>query len=118
MNVTQLLAWIICLALAFFAGLLAARNSVKTAMLEKQFAAVQAAAVDQTAALHEVSATLRQIEEDLKAGSGPAAGSGSAANGGAAVEQLSRQVQQLRERVEAIEGRGAAPQTGAPAEAK
>ena len=113
MNVTQLLAWIICLALAFFAGLLAARNSVKTAMLEKQFAAVQAAAIDQTAALHEVSATLRQVEEDLTAGSGPAA-----AGGGAAVEQLSRQVQQLRERVEAIEGRGAAPKTGAPAEAK
>lgn len=113
MNVTQLLAWIICLALAFFAGLLAAHNTAKTAMLEKQFSAVQSAAVDQTAALHEVSAALRQIEDDLKAGSSSAA-----------VEQLSRQVQQLRERVEAIEGRSAAPQAGAagrpgaPAEAK
>ena len=117
MNVTQLMAWIICLALAFFAGLLAAHNTAKTAMLEKQFAKVQAVANDQTAALREINTTLRQIEGDLRSGAGqPAAG------------RVSGQVQLLPLPPEAGEaGSGApqpgaapqaAPRPGAPAEAK
>ena len=73
MNVTQFLAWIICLALAFFACVLAARNTGKTAMLERQLGTVQAVATDQTAALRDVTVVLKQIENDLKPGAGQAA---------------------------------------------
>ena len=107
MNVTQLLAWVICLALAFFAGLLAAHNTAKTAMLEKQFAVVQAAATNQTAALHEITSALRQIEGDLRSGAvQPAAG------------QTSGKAESPRPTPEAGEAGGTAPQPVAPTEAK
>lgn len=66
MKTSQFLAWITCLALAFFACVLAARNAVRTALLEKQFEAVQAVAAEQTAALQDLTAVLRQMEADLK----------------------------------------------------
>ena len=111
MNVTQLLAWVISLALAFFAGLLGAHNAVKTAMLEKQFAAVQAAASDQTAALREISTTLRQIEGDLKSGSGPTAGTAQPA-----AERVTDKVQVPPPQPEAAPQ--PAPRPAAPPEAK
>jgi hypothetical protein len=67
MNASQLLAWIICLALAFFASALAARNGWKTAVLEKQFAAVQETAQERQEVLEEIRDVLQSIDRQMAA---------------------------------------------------
>jgi hypothetical protein len=65
MNASQFLAWILCLALAFFASALAVRNGYKTALLEKEFAAVQKSAEDSRELLRDVRDVLQSIDRHL-----------------------------------------------------
>ena len=66
MNTSQLMAWLICLALAFFAAALAVSNGYKVALLQRKFAAVNEVAEEQRALLEGIEAVLRQIEEGLR----------------------------------------------------
>jgi hypothetical protein len=65
MNASQFMAWILCLALAFFASALAVRNGYKTALLEKEFAAVQEKAEDRQELLREVRDVLRSLDRRM-----------------------------------------------------
>lgn len=76
MNPSQLLAWLICLALAFFAAALAIRNSYAIALLEKDFVEVQTVANDRGEMLGEIRDILQHIERDL--GGGRSAGASEA----------------------------------------
>lgn len=67
MNASQLLAWLVCLALAFFASALAARNGWKTAVLEKQFVAVQQEAQARQDVLEEIRDVLQSIDRRMAA---------------------------------------------------
>ncbi len=65
MNSSQLIAWLLCLLLAFFAAAIALRNGYKVAILESRFEAVQRAAGDQTEVLARIEGVLARIEEHL-----------------------------------------------------
>lgn len=67
MNASQLLAWLVCLALAFFASALAARNGWKTAVLEKEFAVVQDSAEERQEVLEEIRTLLQSIDRQMAA---------------------------------------------------
>ena len=62
MKASQLLAWLMCLLLAFAAMLMATRNWLKIAMLEKRFDQVAAVATEQTAVLRDIRALLQKME--------------------------------------------------------
>ena len=66
MSRTQMLAWIICLLTAFMACVMAAKATYRTAMLEKEFAAVQEAAVAQSAAIDRVSEILDRLDTRME----------------------------------------------------
>jgi hypothetical protein len=68
MNPSQLIAWLVCLTLAFFAAALSVSNSYKAALLDRKFAEVQKAATDQSALLSDIRRVLGQIERDLGSG--------------------------------------------------
>ncbi len=65
MNASQIIAWLVCLLLAFCAAVLAVHNTAKLAVLEKRFAEVTQAAERQNQALEEVRDVLLLIEADL-----------------------------------------------------
>ncbi len=67
MNPSQLIAWLVCLSLAFFAAALSVSNSYRTALLDRKFAEVQKAANEQGALLSDIRGVLTQIERDLRA---------------------------------------------------
>ncbi len=66
MSRTQMLAWIMCLLIAFMACVMAAKATYRTAMLEKDFAAVQEAAVAHSAALDRVSEILDRLDTRME----------------------------------------------------
>jgi hypothetical protein len=77
MNASQMLAWLLCLALAFFAATLAVRNGLKVALLEKQFEEVRQAALNQQELLGDIRMLLRSIDGNTRpvpAGGPPQAG--------------------------------------------
>ncbi len=61
MNASQVVAWLTCLLVAFFAAILAVHGSVKVAVLEKRFAEISETAVEQTAVLTDIRDLLGQI---------------------------------------------------------
>jgi len=67
MNPSQLLAWLICLMLAFFAAALSVHNSYNLARLDKKFAEVERVAGDQKALLSDIHQVLQQIERNMRA---------------------------------------------------
>jgi hypothetical protein len=84
MNPSQLIAWLICLLLAFFAAALSVSNSYKAALLDRKFVEVQKAATDQSALLSDVRRILEQIERDLRsAHASPTAGAAESRGGAA-----------------------------------
>ena len=84
MNPSQLIAWLVCLSLAFFAAALSVSNSYKAALLDRKFVEVQKAATDQSAILSDVQRILEQIERDLRSGRTSPAGSAAESGEGAA----------------------------------
>jgi hypothetical protein len=64
MNTTQTIAWLICLMAAFFAAIVAVRNSYAIALLQRDLAAGQA----QQELLTEIRDVLRQIEAGMDEG--------------------------------------------------
>lgn len=66
MNPSQLLAWLLCLALAFFASTLAVRNGLKVALLERQFEGVRLVAQDQQDLLRDIRSLLQTIEANTR----------------------------------------------------
>jgi len=64
-NASQQIAWLVCLAVALFASVLALRNGYRTAVLEKRFAAVSQAATTQAELLEDIHQVLQQIEQHL-----------------------------------------------------
>ncbi|KPK62621.1 MAG: hypothetical protein AMK73_05860 [Planctomycetes bacterium SM23_32] len=67
MNPTQTIAWLVCLIAAFFAAVLAVKNSYGVALLEKQYPRVQEVVAAQTELLTEIRDVLQQIEADMRA---------------------------------------------------
>jgi hypothetical protein len=65
MKAPQLLAWLMCLALAFFAAVLSMRNTGRIGMMQKTYAeAIEAAAV-RNAILEDIRDLLRgRIDQD------------------------------------------------------
>ncbi len=66
MSRTQMLAWIICLLVAFLACVMAAKATYRTAMLERDFAAVQEAAAVHSAALDRISEVLDRLDTRME----------------------------------------------------
>jgi len=71
MNASQLLAWLICLVLAFFAAALALNNTLKSAMLERQVAEARKVTTYQSEVLTDIRTLLAQIEQDLRSRTEP-----------------------------------------------
>jgi hypothetical protein len=67
MNPSQLLAWLICLGLAFFAAALSVYNSYGLARLDRRFTEVERVATDQMVLLSDIGRILEQIERHLRA---------------------------------------------------
>lgn len=65
MTPSQLIAWLVCLVLAFFAAALAVSNSYKAAILERRFETVRHSAQEQTEVLARIEQVLVRIEEHL-----------------------------------------------------
>ena len=61
MNASQLLAWLVCLALATVACLFGVYNRTKLAVLERRFVQVERVAGQQTAVLEEIRDLLREM---------------------------------------------------------
>jgi len=80
MNATQLIAWLVCLIVAFFAAVLAVSTGYKVALLEKEFRQVRQTAAEDTALLGEIRSVLKEIEFDLRSrrASAPPAAPGAA----------------------------------------
>lgn len=68
MKVSQLVAWILLAALAFFAVTLSIYSSYNVALLQKNIAELRQAADSNDALLREVRDTLERMEADLSAG--------------------------------------------------
>ncbi|MHC5034532.1 MAG: hypothetical protein ACYTFZ_05815 [Planctomycetota bacterium] len=66
MNPSQLIAWLVCLVLAFGAAVLAINNSYKVAFLRRQFADVQRIADEQTELLGDIRGILERIERNMR----------------------------------------------------
>lgn len=61
MNASQLLAWLVCLFLAFGAAVLSVHNSFKLAALENQFERTERVATEQTVVLKELRDLLQHM---------------------------------------------------------
>lgn len=76
MNASQMIAWLICLALAFFGAALALHASYRAHILEARFDAAITSVDERNEVLQEIGATLRDIRAELRdddaAPSGPA----------------------------------------------
>jgi len=68
MKVSQLLAWILLAALAFFAVTLSIYSSYNVALLQKNIAELRQTADSNAALLREVRDTLERVESDLHPG--------------------------------------------------
>ena len=69
MNASNVIAWLLCLVLAFFAAALAIRNLGETVRIQKQLAEIEeesASAVAQSDLLEDIRSLLREIEKDLR----------------------------------------------------
>jgi hypothetical protein len=66
MNPSQLIAWLVCLVLAFGAAVLAINNGYKVALLRRQFADVQRVADEQTKLLGDIRGVLQRIERNMR----------------------------------------------------
>jgi hypothetical protein len=71
MTPSQLIAWLVCLVLAFFAAALAVSNSYKVAIVERRFEAVRHSAQDQTEVLARIEGVLGKIEDHLSEDGAP-----------------------------------------------
>jgi hypothetical protein len=58
---TQLVAWLMCLILAFVAMLASVRNWVQIAVLQRDCATANTAMVEQTAVLRDIRSLLQQM---------------------------------------------------------
>lgn len=65
MKVSQLVAWILLAALAFFAVTLSIYSSYNVALLQRNIAELRQAADSNDALLREVRDTLERVESDL-----------------------------------------------------
>jgi hypothetical protein len=76
MNASQLLAWLLCLALAFFASALAVRNGYRTALLERELTTLRQTVEDRQELLQDIHGLLQTIDGRLEAEAelAPAAG--------------------------------------------
>ena len=66
MNPSQLIAWLVCLALAFFACAVSFRNGYRIALLDKEFAEVKRVAGDQEELLEDIRGLLQRIERNVR----------------------------------------------------
>jgi len=71
MNPSQLLAWLICLGLAFFAAVLAVNNAYKVRLLQRSYAQARQAAEVQSELLAQIHAVLVKIEARLQGDEAP-----------------------------------------------
>jgi hypothetical protein len=67
MKASQLMAWLLCLVIAFLALLLAGRASLKTTVLEKRFAEVRQSASAQAELFKDLRDVLQRIDDRLSA---------------------------------------------------
>ena len=65
MSPTQMMAWLICLVLAFFAAAIGVKTGYRVTMLEKEFATVRRVAAEQNEALDRLSAVLEKLDVHL-----------------------------------------------------
>jgi len=93
MNTAQFMAWVVCLAIAFFAAALAVHSGYRVAVLQKRIDRVMPA-VACSAALAELGAALHEVRTELNATPAPDA---------ARLEELRSTLEALKERLEAID---------------
>ena len=77
MNATQMLAWLVCLIVAFFAAVLAVNAGYKLALMEKEFRQANQTVAEEAALLGEIRSVLKEIELDLRSRRTPAPAAGS-----------------------------------------
>lgn len=104
MNASQVLAWLICLLLAFFGALLAINARTKVALLEKNFDELNRATADYRPLLAEVQNTLQQIEQHLR--SSPAGAAERESQTRAELDELRRKIEQLEQKLRAPQAAG------------
>jgi len=68
MKTSELLAWLLCLLIAFCAAVLAVYNATKLAVLEQRFEEVNTTAAEQTAVLQDIRDLLRRQGGELQPG--------------------------------------------------
>lgn len=87
MNGGQLIAWLVCLVLAFFACVIAVHNMGQISLLRQQLQDVRAQQKHQESAageLKKIRGTLEDIEKDMEADHAPEGSAGEETNTSAA----------------------------------